>query len=251
VDNQIGRLPNQAAIGHGNILGAYNTAFNTLTNQQGQESRDYNTSHDATVQDNITAKAGIDDNVRSMLTGAQRLLGSHGGGNSSLAQLFAPYAAGRTGNIQRGQVQTAYGRNINALDTSHGDATTQFANAFGQLLADRTNKDKALDASIDTTKAGLLGQKNLIAARTGQAIDPSVAQQIKDLGGQVDQLGAQTSFTPAPVNVTKPTLSSYDYTKFAAPTLGGGGQVDPNQANNLGPFWTLLNDKQKANPVGV
>lgn len=245
IDNQVARLPTQASIGHQNILDAYNSAFNTLTNQQNNAQRDYNTGRSQTIQDRTNANNAIDTSTRDALSGIGRLLGISGAGNSSAAQVLAPYAAARQGAAQRGQVATTFDRNLGGLDTGWNDALTQFGNAFGQLTTDRTNKDRSLDSSIDQTKSNLLAKKQYL---TG---DPSLTGQIDDLGHQIDQLGATTTFTPQIVNPKPVDLSNYDYTRFNAPSLGSN--VNPALADNVGAFWTLLQgkDKQKANPVGV
>lgn len=238
----LNRIPTQATIGHQNILDAFNSAFQTLTNQKGQEQRDYETGTQNTQNDNLTAKNNIATGVRNGLTALQRLLGANGAGSSSAYEVLAPYAAGYEGNQERQQVQTAYGRNMGAIDTSHKDALDQFDTGFGQLNADHTNKDRALDSSLDTTRIQLLNQQAQAARMMNQAPDPTLASQVNDLGKQVDQLGATATFTPPTINYKAPDLAKYSYDTTGAPVDSNAGS--DNGASNVGPFWTLLN-KQK------
>lgn len=247
VDDQLGRLDNQGAIGKANLLDSYTAAFNTLTNNKGRDERNYNTNRDNTIQDNVTAKNNIDLNVQSTNTGLQRLLGARGAGSSSAATILAPYAAATEGNRQRGQVQQVYGRNMGALDTGWNDTVGQYDTSFGQLDTEKANKDRALEAGILSTRAGLLAKKQEVAQRLGTAADPTIAAQIASLGGQVDNLGRTSTFTPKLVDYKAPDLAAYDYSKNTVNTGPTNPNVDPSAIANTGAYWTLLgqNDKKK------
>lgn len=243
VDDQLGRLGTQESVGRSNIASAYDSAFNGLTNSQSQANRDYNTARDTTIQDNVTAKGNIDTGVRNSLTSVQRLLAARGAGSSSAATVKAPYAAAVQGNSQRQQVQTAFGRNIGALDTAHDDSEREFKSAFEELLAERTNKERALEAGIANTRASLLGQKMQLQANNGQAVDPGIINEIRSLGGRIDQLGATQTFNPRKVEYKAPELDKYNYDPNRAPELSG---ADPGAIDNAGAYYTLLGKDKKA-----
>lgn len=237
IQSQLDRLPNQTDIGKQNILDAYQAAYNTLTNQQGQAARDFGTNKDQTVQDNVAAKTAIDTGVNQTLTGAQRLLGSRGAGNSSAATVAAPYAAGQAGAAQRGEVQNTFGRNMGALDTANNDANEQFTEAFGSLGAQRDNNLATLQQKADEARANLLLLKG--------GADPTTAADVNNLGSQIDSLGATTTYTPPVINYAAPNLATYTPTPAAAPTIGTG-PVAPSAAQAISPYFTLLtNPKDK------
>lgn len=242
LDSQIARLPGQQSVGEQNILDQYKSALDTLTNQEGQATRDYTTAKNQTSQDNISAKAGINDSVRNQLTGVQRLLGSLGSGNSSAAQVLAPYAAGVLGNQQRSAVSTNYANNVNALDTNYGDTTNQFNSAVGNLGAQKTNNERQLQSGIDNTRQQALQQRATYLANLGLPADPNVANQINQLGDQITGLGASATFDPGKVDYTAPNLASYAVAPTSAPAVNG---PNPNLTQNLGAFYTLLNPQQK------
>lgn len=253
IDDQLNRLGTQRSVGEGNIDSSYDSAFAGLTGQQSQANRDLTTSRTNTIADNITAKNGIDDSVRANATGLQRLLQSRGAGGSSAATVLAPYAAAVTGNAQRNQVQGAYARNLSSLDTSQGDTDTKFAGAFGDLLSQKKNKVSALESSLASTEAGLQQQKataaaSAIQARGGNYASARAAEspylaRANQLLGQVDSLGAQSTFSPQTVAYTPPALSSYTYDPTAQAQVGSG--VTPSQASQTGPYYTLLAGQKK------
>lgn len=245
IDQSLGRATNQFNIGNANVMDAYNAAYSKLTGDKNIANRNYTTARTQSQQDNVEAKAGINENVRNQYTGIQRLLGSRGAGNSSAAQILAPYAAGKTGNIQRGQVQKAYGRNMGALDTNWADTEAQYTNSFGQLDADKQNNLRSNESTYNSLQAQLLGQR--------AAIDPNnrgaYQARVNDLLTQVDNLGRKVTFNPAAVNVKPVDLQQYNYDKFNAPSTGS----NPSAVNQgAGPYWTLIGDKtEEEKKVGL
>jgi hypothetical protein len=245
IDQSLARAGNQFNIGNANIMDAYNAAYARLTGDKDIANRNYKTSRTNTQQDNIEAKAGINENVKNQYTGIQRLLGSRGAGNSSAAQILAPYAAGKVGNIQRGQVQKAYGRNMGALDTNWQDTERQYNDSFGQLDADKQNNLRSNESTYNSLQAQLLGQR--------AAIDPnnraSYQARINDLLAQVDNLGRKVTYTPKAVNVKPVDLQQYNYDKYNAPSAGS----NPSAINQgAGPYWTLIGDKtEEEKKVGI
>lgn len=235
INTQLGLLPGQQQTGTTNINNAYqsaldnllngkNTALNTLGNQRAQTNQNY-----------VNSVSGIDQGVSNTNSGIQRLLGSHGAGNSSAASILAPYASARQGAIQRGQVENTYGQNKTALDNSANDISTQFNNSSGLLGTQKQSQLDQLLSGIDSSKAALLAQE----ASPDQAA-------IAALGQQVNQLGVNPTFTPQAVNLKAPTLNDYAYNPTAAPAISSG--LNPAQAQNTGAYWTLLNGlKDKTN----
>lgn len=230
IQGQLGRLDNQRNIGQQNILDQYNAALQTLTNNQALAQRNYDTAVTQNQSDNQTAKANIDTGVRNNLTSLQRLLGSRGAGYSSAALTLAPYAAGREGSIQRGQVQDTFAKNQSALDTNWGDVQNQFTNARGGLDAQKQNQQNSLLAQLDQVRSNLLGQQ----------ANPDV-NQINSLGSQIDNLGRQVTFTPQAVNTATPDLSKYDYSQNATPTAANQTGI----GQSINPYQYLLGGQQR------
>jgi hypothetical protein len=256
VQTQLDRLPAQDTIGTKNINDAYNSSYNTLLGQNNIATRNYNTSKDQTLQDNVATHGDIQAGVGQTANSLQRLLGAHGAGNSSAARVAAPYAAARTGAIQNNQVQKAFGRNQQALDTNFGDYTQGFNTGVKDLAHQRDTQTQGLESSIAQNKASLLSQLASIAQQRAQA-KPGATQadviaaaapyqsQINQLGTQIDQLGQQYAQPVLQTNTPAyqaPTLESYDYTKAAAPILNDNGV-----SSNINPFLNVLLNPQDKN----
>lgn len=251
---QLNRIGTQRSVGEGNIINSYNSAYATLQQQQAQANRDLSTQKQGTINDNITAKNSIDDSVHQNLTGLQALLASRGAGGSGAYNTVVPYVAATQGNAQRNTVQSEYAKNLSAIDTAQGDSDTKFTNAFGDLTSQKTDKENTLNSSLAQTEAGIQQQLaqaqvsktqaaggNYAAAHAAEA--PYLAR-INDLLNQVDQAGAQVSFTPQTVAYTPPSLASYTYDPTAQAALTGSG-VAPGQQSQVGSYFNLLTSGQK------
>ena len=226
-----------------------------MQNQQAQDNQTYNTTKQNDINNNVTAKDQINTSVQNNNTAVQRLLGSRGAGSSSAASIEAPLAVATQGNQQRTSVNNQFGQNQQALDQNWADTLNKYANSAGDLLTQKTNKENTLNQGIDQTKAQLLQQKSNAALQAGQSQGQSYIQakaaeapyqaQISQLLGQIDALGAQTSFTPQAVNYTPPAVSSYTVQPAAAPVSSNNTPgVDTSGA---GAFYSLLNGQQKQN----
>lgn len=258
-DQQIARLCTQEQTGNTNIDNSYNSAYNRLVGDKEVTERDYNTKRGQTVEDNIAAKNNINTSVRNRNTGLQRLLGSKGAGNSSAAQILAPYAAAKEGNTQRQQVQTAYSRNIGGLDTAWGDYQNDWKDSVTDLGTQRDTQKQNLRTSIMEKEASLQQEKSNAAVQKAQAGGQNYTQarnarapymtRINQLISAIDSLGVNPVLQAKQATYKAPTLSDYTYDRYGAPTLGSG--VDPGLAQGAGAYWTLLgnNDKKKEQTV--
>lgn len=242
IDFNASRADAQFGVANDNAINQYNNAFQTLTGNKGIAERNYNTARTQSQQDNIQAKSNINENVRNQYTGIQRLLGSRGAGNSSAAQILAPYAAGRTGNIQRSQVQQAYGRNMGALDTNWGDTQNQYTDSFNDLGRQKETNLRNNLSKYNEVKAGILNQRGAIDPNNRAAYE----NQANSLFQQVDQLGRDVAYTPKTVNTKAVDLAQYNYDKYNAPTAGTN--VNSAIVQGVGPYWSLLN-KDEENKV--
>lgn len=253
-DQQIGRLPGQEAILRANAQAAYQSAYDRLVGDKNKTKRDFDTKKQVSIDDNVAAKGDIDTSVRQRNTGLQRLLGSKGAGNSSAATILAPYAAAQEGNIQRGQVQKAYGRNMQGLDTAWGDYEDDWNESSGDLATQRDNTVTQGVAGLRQTEADILEAKSNAAVQKQMAGGANYtsarnqrtpySQRIQELIGQIDAAGATKTFTPKTAAYKAPELASYTYDKYAAPQAGSG--VNPGAAQNAGAYWTLLGkDKER------
>lgn len=252
-DQQLGRIGTQEQTLRQNAENSYKSAYERLVGDKTKTERDFNTTKTRAIEDNITAKSNINTSVRNQNQGLQRLLGARGAGNSSAAQILAPFAAAKVGNQQRQQVQTAYGRNMQGLDTAWGDYNKDWEESAGDLAVQRDNAITQGVAGLRQTEAGLLEAKGNAAVQRNQAGGQSYTQarsarqpysdRIKQLIGQIDAAGAVKNFTPKTAAYKAPEIAQYTYDRFAAPTAGAG--VNPGAAQQAGAYWTLLGKDEK------
>ena len=241
VNSAIGRLGIQADTGKQNILGSYNNAYNSLLNNKQAALDTYGQNRNQTVQDNILAKDNIDTGVRNQAQGIQRLLGAHGAGNSSAAQILGPYAAALQGSQQRAQVQNAYGHNLGAIDQSISNYGTEFNNSVGSLNNQRDTQLNSLNQGIASSRGSLLGQRSDAAGNQGQ---------INAILDSAARLGITPQFTPTAINTKAPDLKQYNYDQ-AAPIQAAQNGIDPNLAQGAGAYWNLLNGSKDKTKVGA
>lgn len=252
-DQQLGRLPGQLDSGNRNIDSSYQSAYDRLVGDKEVTNRDYTTKRGQTVEDNISAKNNINASVRNRNTGLQRLLGSKGAGNSSAAQILAPYAAAKEGSSQRNQVNTAYSRNIGGLDTAWGDYEKDWQDSSNDLVTQRDTQKRTLQSGIAQSEAKLQEEKANAAVQRAQAGGQNYTQarnarapymsRINQLIQQIDSLGTNPALQARATTYKAPDLQQYTYDKYAAPSVGSG--VDPGMAQGAGAYWTLLNGAKK------
>jgi hypothetical protein len=255
VNSQLGLLPGQQAIDNQNILDAYNTSYNTMAGQKAIADRNYNQTKGTDLSNNVDARGQVAYNVGQGTNALQQLLGSRGAGDSSAAFVAAPYAEARLGSLQDQGIQKAYDQNQQALDTNYGDYTNQYNTSLDNLGHQRDLQQKALQASIDQNKTGLLSQLANISSARAQAQPGATYQsiqaaaqpyqdQINTLSGQITQLGQNYAHpvVQAPQAAYKaPSLSSYNVAPQASPTFNQA----PGAASNISPFLDVLMNGQQ------
>jgi len=243
----IARLNAQRGIGLGNIQGAYQSAYDTLLGSNAQAERDAGLTRQRTVDDNVTARANVDQTVSRQAQGLRRLLGN----SSSAAQFAAPLAVARQGNQQQGAIQTTFGRNLQNIDIADDDRKKAFGSAQEDLTRQRTMQENTLNSGLLNTEAQLNESLSGIALQRAQAQGQNYAQargaltpyndRVSSLLSQIDQLGANPAISARNVNFTAPTLDAYNTSGIAV----GQGQ-NPAQAQ-AGQYANLLNleDRKK------
>jgi hypothetical protein len=243
--NYLDQLTNNANTQSNNanqsVTDSYNQAYNKLLGSKAIADRNYQQNKDQTLQDNVLARGNIQAGVGQTANSLQRLLGAHGAGNSSAARFAAPYAAALTGAQQNNQVQNAYGRNQQALDTTYGD----YNNSYNGSLADLATQKQS---NLDKNKTDLLTQLSSIAQQRAQvapgATYGSVVSATQPIQDQINAIGAQRPTIQAPTPAYQaPTLQSYDYSRAPA------AQINQPGANSAAqPFLgTLLSAQQDKN----
>jgi len=248
VNGALGRIGNQRNIGNQNIDSSYNAAFNKLVGQNAAAERDYGVKRQGTIDDNVAARAKVDQNVSRQSAGLRRLLG-----NSSSAALFAaPRAVANEGNTQLGDIQTAYSRNLQGLDTANEDRKRNFQDQSSDLQTQTQIQRNALQSALAEKEAGLIDQLSQLQLQKSQAAgqDYNAARaatqgnnaRVNALLAQIDQLGLNPSIAAkGDLRFNAPDLAQYNTSNIDV------SAASPAQAQ-AGQFYNLLglgDDKRK------
>jgi len=235
----LGRLNQQREIGLGNIGSSFNSALNSLLGNNAQAERDAGLTKQRTIDDNVTARANVDQTVARQAQGLRRLLGN----SSSAAEYAAPLAVARQGNQQQGAIQTSFGRNLQNIDIADEDRKRQFGSAQEDLNNQRRIQENQLNSGLLNSEATINESLSNIALQRAQAQGQNYAQargqltpfndRINTLLSQIDQLGANPAIAAKNVSFTAPTLDAYNTSGIAVAQGQNPAQQQAGQYANL------------------
>lgn len=235
LQNQLGTLDTQRAVGQGNIDNSYNTSFNRLNQQKAIAERDYGIGVGDQEQGYGSARNAVASNVRARQNALQRLLGIAGSGNSSAAFDAVPLATAREGTAQLAPVQTTYYQNRRNLDNNWNDTLMNYGNSQEDLNNQRAGQRNQLESSIAQSRADILSRLSGIDQQRGVAPNQSYTDQIMSLVNQIAGLGGQYNGTVALRNDLK--FEAPDLAKYA---LGPQTPISQQTPQNQGVDPTLL-----------
>lgn len=239
-NSALGRIGNQRTIGNQNINSSYNAALNKLLGQNAAAERDFGTNKQRTIDDNVAARAKVDENVSRQSAGLRRLLGQ----NSSAAEFAAPLAVARQGNTQLGDIQTTYGRNLQTLDTANEDRKRQFTDSQTDLGNQAQIQRNQLEAGLAEREASLLDELSNLQVQKAQANGQTYAQarsatqannsRVNSLLAQIDQLGLNPQIAAkSDLKFVAPELSQYSTSDIGVTSGASPAQTAAGQFYNL------------------
>lgn len=248
----LGRLDRDYNTGVSNLLQSYNRGKIQIGNDRTQARGQYDTTRTQNEQDYTNTRSGIRQDSGNLYNSIQRLLGGMGAGRSSAARVLAPFAVGQQAAQRFGGVQEQFGRNMGALDTSWANTDRGLTEAEEKLLEDRENKQRELETGIDRNRLDLTDRLNNLQLQRGQLTGGSVASLRSTLDANqgtirsiLDRISANAANYQNPAldvrrnTFNAPNLQNYNYSRFEAPRLQGGG-YDP-RADYTNPLTGVLN----------
>lgn len=242
IERQLGQLGGQQKIGEGNINNAYNTSYNRLNEQKAIADRDYGTNKVDTTQGLLSNRNKIATSVRNRTNSIQNLLGLAGSGNSSAAQIAAPFATTREGSGQLDEVQGAFAKNMRKLDTALQDTNRDYSRNKEDLNTNRFQQMQGLKGKIAQGRASLLDKIASIKVNQRLAAGDGYSKareargdyqnQINSLLEQITGYGKQYANPVNRVGNVKfaaPSLDAYNYTEGGAFDIQtpAEGQINP------------------------
>ena len=250
----LGRLDRQRDIWRGNVENNYANQLNDLENSYTQSKGAYEMNKRDSEAQNRAVRSQIMEDANNQTNSLRQMFAAGGAGDSSAAQIVAPWAVGLEASRNAGSAQDAFARDRRNQDLELASAT----NAYNKNKKDwETNRQDALnnvDSQIESSRIDL--NNRIMDARqkqktaSGQGLQSAI-DQTRDLSNQISN--SQNKI----LDLSKETPKALEKVEFKAPKLSDysenvqGVKVDsgnPDQAglqDQLDPRLAALLDPNK------
>ena len=250
----LGRLDRQRDIWRGNVENNYANQLNDLENRYTQSKGAYEMNKRDSEAQNRAVRSQIMEDANNQTNSLRQMFAAGGAGDSSAAQIVAPWAVGLEASRNAGSAQDAFARDRRNQDLELASAT----NAYNKNKKDwETNRQDALnnvDSQIESSRIDL--NNRIMDARqkqktaNGQGLQSAI-DQTRDLSNQISN--SQNKI----LDLSKETPKALEKVEFKAPKLSDysenvqGVKVDsgnPDQAglqDQLDPRLAALLDPNK------
>lgn len=250
----LGRLDRQRDIWRGNVKNNYANQLNDLENSYTQSKGAYEMNKRDSEAQNRAVRSQIMEDANNQTNSLRQMFAAGGAGDSSAAQIVAPWAVGLEASRNAGSAQDAFARDRRNQDLEFASAT----NAYNKNKKDwETNRQDALnnvDSQIESSRIDL--NNRIMDARqkqktaNGQGLQSAI-DQTRDLSNQISN--SQNKI----LDLSKETPKALEKVEFKAPKLSDysenvqGVKVDsgnPDQAglqDQLDPRLAALLDPNK------
>ena len=250
----LGRLDRQRDIWRGNVENNYANQLNDLENSYTQSKGAYEMNKRDSEAQNRAVRSQIMEDANNQTNALRQMFAAGGAGDSSAAQIVAPWAVGLEASRNAGNAQDAFARDRRNQDLEFASAT----NAYNKNKKDwETNRQDALnnvDSQIESSRIDL--NNRIMDARqkqktaNGQGLQSAI-DQTRDLSNQISN--SQNKI----LDLSKETPKALEKVEFKAPKLSDysenvqGVKVDsgnPDQAglqDQLDPRLAALLDPNK------
>ena len=250
----LGRLDRQRDIWRGNVENNYANQLNDLENSYTQSKGAYEMNKRDSEAQNRAVRSQIMEDANNQTNSLRQMFAAGGAGDSSAAQIVAPWAVGLEASRNAGSAQDAFARDRRNQDLEFASAT----NAYNKNKKNwETNRQDALnnvDSQIESSRIDL--NNRIMDARqkqktaNGQGLQSAI-DQTRDLSNQISN--SQNKI----LDLSKETPKALEKVEFKAPKLSDysenvqGVKVDsgnPDQAglqDQLDPQLAALLDPNK------
>ena len=250
----LGRLDRQRDIWRGNVENNYANQLNDLGNSYTQSKGAYEMNKRDSEAQNRAVRSQIMEDANNQTNSLRQMFAAGEAGDSSAAQIVAPWAVGLEASRNAGSAQDAFARDRRSQDLEFASAT----NAYNKNKKDwETNRQDALnnvDSQIESSRIDL--NNRIMDARqkqktaNGQGLQSAI-DQTRDLSNQISN--SQNKI----LDLSKETPKALEKVEFKAPKLSDysenvqGVEVDsgnPDQAglqDQLDPRLAALLDPNK------
>lgn len=250
----LGRLDRQRDIWRGNVENNYANQLNDLENSYTQSKGDYEMNKRDSEAQNRAVRSQIMEDANNQTNSLRQMFAAGGAGDSSAAQIVAPWAVGLEASRNAGSAQDAFARDRRSQDLEFASATNAYNKNKKDWEANRQDALNNVDSQIESSRIDL--SNRIMDARqkqktaNGQGLQSAI-DQTRDLSNQISN--SQNRI----LDLSKETPKALEKVEFKAPKLSDysenvqGVKVDsgnPDQAglqDQLDPRLAALLDPNK------
>ena len=250
----LGRLDRQRDIWRGNVENNYANQLNDLENSYTQSKGAYEMNKRDSEAQNRAVRSQIMEDANNQTNSLRQMFAAGGAGDSSAAQIVAPWAVGLEASRNAGSAQDAFARDRRNQDLEFASATNAYNKNKKDWEANRQDALNNVDSQIESSRIDL--NNRIMDARqkqktaNGQGLQSAI-DQTRDLSNQISN--SQNKI----LDLSKETPKALEKVEFKAPKLSDysenvqGVKVDsgnPDQAglqDQLDPRLAALLDPNK------
>lgn len=251
-NSAIGRLGGQEAVGIANAGKAKDRAWQENENSFNESTGRYNMNTKDAIDNIKKTRDQIESDTATKVRSAKGILASGGAGDSSFANVLAPYEIAKAASKQQGEAQDAYAKNRRDMDINYFAVKNAYNKNKDDIQSEYDNRVNSVKQKVAQSRAELLdrirsanvGKQTANGSSMAAAIasQQGTRDQINRLGTEVDELGRDRSIPIQKVDWKAPDLATYDPKDVTVKDNSEIGGVNDEISPNLRP---ILSDEEK------
>lgn len=251
-NSAINRLGGQEAVGIANAGKAKDRAWQENENSFNESTGRYNMNTKDAIDNIKKTRDQIESDTATKVRSAKGILASGGAGDSSFANVLAPYEIAKAASKQQGEAQDAYAKNRRDMDVNYFAVKNAYNKNKDDIQSEYDNRVNSVKQKIAQSRAELLdrvrsanvGKQTANGSSMAAAIasQQGTRDQINRLGTEIDELGRDRSIPIQKVDWKAPDLATYDPKDVTVKDNSEIGGVNDEISPNLRP---ILSDEEK------
>ena len=251
-NSAINRLGGQEAVGIANAGKAKDRAWQENENSFNESTGRYNMNTKDAIDNIKKTRDQIESDTATKVRSAKGILASGGAGDSSFANVLAPYEIAKAASKQQGEAQDAYAKNRRDMDINYFAVKNAYDKNKNDIQSEYDNRVNSVKQKVAQSRAELLdrirsanvGKQTANGSSMAAAIasQQGTRDQINRLGTEVDELGRDRSIPIQKVDWKAPDLATYDPKDVTVKDNSEIGGVNDEISPNLRP---ILSDEEK------
>lgn len=251
-NSAINRLGGQEAVGIANAGKAKDRAWQENENSFNESTGRYNMNTKDAIDNIKKTRDQIESDTATKVRSAKGILASGGAGDSSFANVLAPYEIAKAASKQQGEAQDAYAKNRRDMDINYFAVKNAYDKNKNDIQSEYDNRVNSVKQKIAQSRAELLdrvrsanvGKQTANGSSMAAAIasQQGTRDQINRLGTEIDELGRDRSIPIQKVDWKAPDLATYDPKDVTVKDNSEIGGVNDEISPNLRP---ILSDEEK------